>query len=49
MFLANPIAIFVKQLYLKKDEVNQLEVLYNERDSGKVNLDLKKFGKVVVS
>lgn len=36
MLLANQIAKFLKQLYVKKDEVSQ-PVLYGDRDSGKVN------------
>ena len=39
--LANKIAEFLKQLCLKKDEVNQHDILYIDRDSEKVNCDLK--------
>ena len=46
MLLANKIAEFLKQLCLKKDEVNQHDIFYVDRDSGKVNCDLKNFGKV---
>ena len=43
---ANQIAEFLKILknsFLKKDEVNQPNILYVDTDSGKVNRDLKKF------
>ena len=35
-----------KELYLKKNEVNQPDILYVDRDSGKFNCDFKEFGKV---
>ena len=45
---SNQIAEFLKQLFLKKDEVNQTDMftLHVNIDSGKVNCDLKVFGKV---
>ena len=43
---ANLTADFSKQLYLKKDQVNQPEILYFDWDSGKVYRDLKNVGKV---
>ena len=43
---ANQITEFLKQLNLKKDEVNQSDVLYIGRDSGKVNRHIKISGKV---
>ena len=44
---ANLIADFSKQLYLTKDEVNQLAILYFDRDSVKVNNDFKNVVKIV--
>ena len=44
---ANLIANFSKQLYLTKDEVNQLAILYFDRDSVKVNNDFKNVVKIV--
>ena len=46
IFLANQIAEFLKQIYIKIDEVNQLDILYIDRDSGKVNRGLNNFGEV---
>ena len=46
MLLANQIAEFFKQIYLKKDKVNPPDILYVDRDSGQAILDLKIFGKV---
>ena len=45
--MANQTAEILKQLYLKKDEVNQRDILRVDKDSRKVNPDFKrKFGKV---
>ena len=46
IFLANQIAEFLKQIYIKIDEVNQLDILYIDKDSGKVNRDLNNFCEV---
>ena len=37
MLSTNQIAEFLKQIYLKKDWVNQRDILYVVRDSRKVN------------
>ena len=45
VLLANQIVEFFKKLYLKKNEINQPDIFYIDRDLGKVNFDLKMFGK----
>ena len=45
VLLANQIVEFFKKLYLKKNEINQPDIFYIDRDLGKVNCDLKMFGK----
>ena len=40
--LSHEITEFLKQQYLKKDEVNQSDILYVNRDSGKLNPDLNR-------
>lgn len=46
MLLANLIAEFLKQLYLKNDEIKQPIILHVGRDSRKLNGSLKTFGKL---
>ena len=46
MLSANQISEFSKQPYLKKDGLNQPEILSVNRNSGKVNGDLKMFDKL---
>ena len=46
MILANYFAEFLKELYLKNDWLDQLDILHVDRYSRKVDGDLKTFGKV---
>ena len=46
MLLANLIAEFLKQLYLKNDEIKQPIILHVGRDSRKLDGGLKTFGKL---
>lgn len=42
MLLATELAEFFKQLYLRKDEINQPEILHGNGYTGKVNGKAKK-------
>lgn len=46
MILANHIIKFLKELHLKNDWLEKLDILYFDRYSRKVNADLKYFDKV---
>ena len=45
MFSVNKMAEFSKQLYLKKNELNQPDIFQVDWDSRKINGDLKNFAK----